>query len=122
MTNLSQDKLISLSNISQSDLENLQRLYKFRKPTEVLTFLDRHPFLVPLLLEGYNHIRSRFPNAELFLEYVPDPEIDDPQLVVYIATSLVNRQQAIDNLEQIDQDWWLNVSDRTEGKIYLTLD
>ncbi|MBZ8182646.1 hypothetical protein [Oscillatoria salina] len=122
MTNLSQGSLISLSNISQPDVENLQRLYKFRKPTEVLTFLDRNSFLVSLLLEAYNYIRSRFPNAELFLEYVPDPEIDDPQLVVYIATSIVNRQQAIDNLEQIDEDWWLNVSDRTQGKIYLTLD
>ncbi|MEC4991061.1 MAG: hypothetical protein SAJ37_20190 [Oscillatoria sp. PMC 1068.18] len=122
MTNLSQDSLISLSNISQPDVENLQRLYTFRKPTEVLTFLDRNSFLVSLLLEAYNHIRSRFPNAELFLEYVPDPEIDDPQLVVYIATSIVNRQQAIDNLEQIDEDWWLNVSDRTQEKIYITLD
>ena len=107
----------SLANL---DFESLENLYNFRQKTEVLDFLEKHPFLIPLLLEAHTHIRQHFPDAPLFLEYVPDPEIDDPHLVVYIATNL-ETEAALDRMDLLD-DWWVEVPNRGQGKMFFNVD
>lgn len=111
---------IATPNISQSDIESLERLYTSREQTEVLQFIEQYPFLVPLLLEIHPHIRHHFPDSPLFLEYVPDPEIDDPQLVVYIVTGL-EPEEALDRLDLFDE-WWEEVENRGQGKMFINLD
>lgn len=121
MTDIEQvGAMIATTNISQSDIESLERLYTFREPTEVLQFLEKYPFLVPLLLEAHEHIRHYFPDSPLFLQYVPDPEIDYSQLVVYIATDL-EPEEATDTLDQFD-DWWVEVPNRGQDKMSISLD
>jgi hypothetical protein len=60
-------------SLATLDIESLENLYNFRQKTQVLEFLEKHPFLIPLLLEAHPHIRQHFPDSPLFLEYVPDP-------------------------------------------------
>lgn len=120
MTDLTQTGAIATSNISQSDIQSLERLYTIRRPAEVLQFLDKYPFLVPLVVEAHGHIRHHFPDSPLFLEYVPDPEIDYPQLIVYIVTDL-NPDKAIDTLDKFD-GWWVKVSDKGQDKLSINLD
>lgn len=112
---------IATPSISQSDIESLERLYTFREPTEVLQFLEQYSFLVPLLLNAHKTIRKYFPDSPLFLEYVTDPEIDDPQLVVFIATNL-EPEEALDRLDEFDDDWYNDNSNRDQGKMYFNLD
>ena len=107
----------SLANL---DIESLEKLYTFREKTEVLDFLEKHPFLIPLLLEAHPHIRQHFPESPLFLEYVPDPEIDDPQLVVYVVTNL-DPEEALDRMD-LFYDWWVKVPNRGQSKMYVSLD
>lgn len=105
---------------SRADIESLKRFYVFREPTEVLEFLEKHPFLVPLLLEAPARIRQYFPDSPLFLQYVPDPESDDEKLVAYIATNLAP-EEAIDTLEQFDDNWWVDVEERAQDKMFFNL-
>ncbi|MFB2917011.1 hypothetical protein [Aerosakkonema funiforme] len=107
----------SLTNL---DIESLEKLYTFREKPEVLDFLEKHHFLIPLLLEAHPRIREHFPDSPLFLEYVPDPEIDDPRLVVYIATNL-DTEEALDRMDLLD-DWWVEVPNRGQGKMFFNLD
>ncbi|MFB2836674.1 hypothetical protein [Floridanema evergladense] len=107
----------SLANL---DFESLENLYNFLQKPEVLDFLEKHPFLIPLLLEVHTQIRQHFPDAPLFLEYVPDPEIDHPHLVVYIATNL-ETEAALDRMDLLD-DWWVEVPNRGKGKMFFNLD
>jgi len=111
-------------------LQQLEQLYIFRGQTEVVQFLEAHPFLVPLLLEAYGKIKTYFSDAQLFLKVVADPEaIDDnletlddhKELVIFIATDL-DPDKAIDRLNQLDENWWLDVSDQAEGKLNIHLE
>ncbi len=112
---------ITTPTIYPSDIESLERLYTFRKPTDVLKFLAKYPFLVPLVLEAHGYIRKHFPDSPLFLQYVPDPEIDDPQLVVYIVTKL-EPEEAIDRMDEFDADWYRNYPNQDQGKMFFNLD
>ena len=89
-------------------ISSLEQLYIFRKPEEVSRFLQVYPFLVPLLLEAHDRIGAYFgPRQEVVLEVVTDPEaVADRQLVAFIQTEL-HPVEALDRLDQLDEDWWL---------------
>lgn len=100
--------------------EALEKLYTFRRPMEVSEFLEARPFLVPLLVEAHDKIGEYFePQPEVVLEVVADPEADDErELFAFIQTSLLP-EEALDRLERLDDDWWLDAADRGEGKLCL---
>ena len=111
---------------SRADIESLKRFYVFRG-TDILEFLEKHPFLVTLLLEAPDRIRQYFPDSPLFLEVVTDPEAgsrDDDMLWIYIDRGdITDSEEAIDTLEQIDDDeWWLDAEPRAKGKMFFNLD
>lgn len=117
------DSLTKLSPLSPKDIEFLEKLYTFQGKTEVLQFLEKYPFLVPILLEGYEPTRKYFPDAPLFLSVITDPEAaskDDDMLWVYIERPLdLDTEKAIDTLEQLDDDWWIDAEERGQGKIFI---
>ena len=92
------------------ELTLLNRIYTFRKPPEVSDFLSDNVYLVPLLVEAYGKIREYFPSAKLILEVVADPEADkEKELVIFIRTNLPP-DEALDRLELLDRNWWLDAS------------
>ncbi|MCC5608473.1 hypothetical protein LC612_17195 [Nostoc sp. CHAB 5834] len=95
-------------SISPADIETLEQLYTFRERTEVLEFLDKYPFLIPVLLQAPKKIRHYFPDSQLFLEVVPDPEIIDYVLLVLSILMKLDPDDAIARQKQMDLDWWLN--------------
>ncbi len=103
---------------SEPAIKPFERLYAFRKPEEVGQFLEAYPFLTPLLREAHDKIDDYFgPQTAVALEVVTDPEaMDDRELFAFIQTSLPS-QEALDRLERLDQDWWLDASDRSEGRL-----
>ncbi len=54
------------------ELHQLECHYLFREKAEIVIFLEKKQFLLPLLEEAYHHIRSYFPVSALFLEVVKD--------------------------------------------------
>ncbi|MBC8265123.1 MAG: hypothetical protein H8E47_13495 [Anaerolineales bacterium] len=112
----------STVRVPQAVIQWLERLYTFKERSEVLWFLDRYPFLASLLLEAYYEIEKHFPYSQVFLEVVTDPEeIDDYQLVASIATNFAPNE-AVDRLEQFDEDWWLDALDRAQSKLCIDVE
>lgn len=98
--------------VSLADLESLEKLYSWRGKTEILEFLEINDFLIPILLGAPDQICHYFPDAELFLELVTDPEsVDDARLELAICMKL-NPDEAVDKLSEFQDNWWLNLSDK----------
>lgn len=114
------ESLTKLSPLSPTDIESVEKLYTFQGKTEVLQFLEKYPFLVPLVLEAHQHIRHHFPDSALYLQHITDPEYDHPQLAVYIdRPKELNAEEAIDALERIDDEWWLDAETRSQDKMFI---
>src|SRR5438132_4139644 len=97
----------STTRISQKDIQYLEQLYIFRGRSDILRFLEKYPFLVPLLIEAHYYIEKFFPYSQIFLTMVTDPEeFGSDQLVASIATNL-DPEKATDALSAFDKTWWL---------------
>ena len=65
-------------------------------------------------------IRHHFPDSPLYLQHLTDPEYDHPQLAVYIdRPKELNAEEAIDTLEQIDDEWWSDAERRSQDKMFI---
>ena len=111
------DSLTKLTPLSLTDIEFLETLYTFQEKPEVLQFLEQYPFLVPILVKGHEPTRKYFPDAQLFLKVVTDPEAaskDDDMLWV-----LIERPLEFDTLELLDDDWWIDAEKHAQGKLFI---
>ncbi len=99
--------------IESPGLHELENLYTFRNPVAVRRFLLNHPHLIDLLLEAYPHLAQTFgQDSHVALEVVRDPEVANwTQLVAYLVTSLPV-DQALDKLDEFDDEWFLGQDDR----------
>ncbi len=111
-----------LAGYPSTNARPLEQVYHFRKPVEVSLFLEMNPFLIPLLEEAYDHIRKYFPSSNLFLEVIADPEvIDERQLIIFIDANH-GLDEASEALDRLDKDWWLDVMERAQEKLCITLE
>ncbi|MBD6615148.1 hypothetical protein FNW02_04600 [Komarekiella sp. 'clone 1'] len=109
-------------SISPADIETLEQFYTYRERTKVLEFLDKHPFLVPVLLEAPKKIRHYFPNSQLFLEVFIDPEsINWVQLILSILMKL-DPYEAVARLNKLDWDWGLHNSYDVRSNFFTSLE
>ena len=101
---------------------NLEKLYIFRDASEVTSFLEENPFLMPLLVESYPYIKKHFPDAEVFLEVVHDPEIIGYiQLVAFIAVRQT-AEGADEALDRLDEEWAPEAMERAGNMFLITLE
>lgn len=111
-----------LAGYPSTNARSLEQVYHFRKPVEVSLFLEKNPFLIPLLEEAYDYIRKYFPSSTLFLEVVADPEvIDERQLIIFIDANQ-GQDEASEALDRLDKDWWLDALERAQEKLCITLE
>lgn len=108
--------------VSQS-LASLQRLYRYRNEKAVLEFLAEHAFLVPLLEEVHERASVFFGSiSNPVLEVTTDPEaLDSRTLFVFFQTSLA-LEKALRQLERFDEIWWLQASERANGKLCIDVE
>jgi len=107
---------------SHAFYSNIENLYIFRDVGEVKSFLEENPFLLPLLVESYPYIKRHFPDADVFLEVVHDPEIIGyTQLVAFIAVKQT-AEEASQALDRLDEEWDPDAMGRTEDKLCITLE
>ena len=102
-------------------LDALDGLYSLREPQHVHEFLGQRPSLVSLLVTAVDPIRHVFPDGDLVLAVVIDPEGSDTQLMLTIVTEL-SPSIALDKLRTLDEQWWLGKSDEAQGDITLKLE
>ena len=109
-------------SVSDTCYPDLEKLYIFRDPSEVTSFLEENPFLIPLLVESYPYIKKHFPDADVFLEVAHDPEIIGyVQLVALIAVRQT-AEEAEDALDRLDEEWDPDAMERSEDKFLITLE
>ena len=112
-------------NIPTLETKQIEQLYTFqdREPGEVLQFIEKYSFLVPLLLEAPQKIYQFFPDAPLTLTVHIDPESyfeEDIELVLLIETDM-DPEESVDVLEEFDYAWGIEASDRSKGKLLIDL-
>ena len=101
---------------------NIENLYILRDADEVTSFLEGNPFLLPLLVESYPYIKKHFPDADVFLKVVHDPEIIGyTQLVAFIAVRQT-AEEASQALDDLDEEWGLDTMEQAEDKFCITLE
>ena len=109
--------------IPSEQVSLLAQHYTLREPAGVLAFLEKAPFLVPLLLEAHPQIKRSFPGSPVFLEVSVDPEGEEPEkLLAAIQITGLSAHEAVDRLHQFDQRWWLSVFRRVQGKLIITME
>jgi hypothetical protein len=118
-----------VTNIFQDKLEKLEKLYIFEDRTQVLNFIDQHPFLVPVLLEAPAKIGEYFQYKHLRLKLEIDPEVKDWNELFLIIVPNFQRteitdqelEQTLDKLRQLDNGWWDKVAPRIENKLEIDI-
>ena len=97
----------------------LQRLYELRTG-EVELYLREFPFLVGLLMDAAQPLGRHFPDARLSLEVVDDPEADDRQLALLIASPLPS-EELVERLRRFDDEWCIERLPSALDRLFITL-
>lgn len=101
----------------------LEHLFTLQGREEVWDFLDRYPFLVPLILEARAKILEQdyFPTATVWLEVSIDPEeTSSIQLLLSIVTDL-EVEEADTRMQRFIADWWIDAIEQAQGKLCIIL-
>jgi len=100
---------------------SIESLYSLKEKTAVIQFLDEYSFLIPLLLEAREKIYAYFPNPELSLEVIADPEAEGHyQLLAAVSTDLT-AEDAYRRLKEFDRAWWLDELGRSQGLLCISV-
>jgi hypothetical protein len=104
-----------------SPIEDVLALYTVTETEEVQDFLEKNPFLIPLVSATYQNIRKYFSYSDVTLDLEIDPEDGTACLAAHVVTSLPF-EEAYKQLKQFDWQWWLSVLGQARSKFYVDLD
>ena len=112
----------STLNLRIDQIKQLQEIYSF-KDREVLQFIEKYPFLMPLLLEAPDKVREFFPDAGLALKVNIDPEScsEESNELLLLIKSDIDPEESVDILEELDDAWWTKVEHLSQGKMFTDL-
>ena len=109
--------------ISQSDIETLEKSYIFRDKTEVIDFINKYPFLLPVVLEAPVQISNYFPEQKLLLQVINDPEIPNyVHLVLSIILTDLDPDEAMDREDELRKNWSRGLSHEIREHFYTILE
>lgn len=101
----------------------LEQVCTFREKEEVISFLEKHLFLAPLLLEACLKIGQYFPGSRVSLQVFVDPEGEEAdKLLAAIAITGMDADETIDRLHQFNRGGWIHILRRAQGKLGITLE
>jgi len=94
--------------LAADTIKALKTLYLFRDESTVTSFLEKHPFLTPLLLRAHEKIEEYFGPSNIVLDAPVDP--DDPEYVMLWARvqTTLEAADAVRKLTRFDEEWWLD--------------
>jgi hypothetical protein len=103
------------ARIAVVDEENVRRLF------------HAAPDLVPLINEAAEQLSRYFPDADLRLSHMFDPEGEGEELILgALPYQGVATKQDVDEamaaLDRFDQDWWFANGRRANGLLLVTLE
>jgi len=109
--------------ISQSDIETLEKSYIFRDKIEVIEFINKYPFLLPVVLDAPVQISPYFPEQKLLLQVINDPEIPNYfHLVLSIILTDLAPDEAMDREDELRKNWSRGLSHEIREHFYTILE
>jgi len=106
---------------TNSEVGELEAFYQFDDSAEqVVAFLPKHSFLLPLLVEAAQEIAKFFPNNQPLLHCFTNPEDKEDEMLFILLGTTEDTSQALHKLNQFEETWWLN--EMTWGKGKLSID
>lgn len=104
-------------------IEQLAKDYQFKDSAEVRAFLNSNAFLISLLKEANRKIKSQFGyDTAIALEVFTDPDSDDGQKLFALIFTALSADEALERLERLDQEWWLDASARAKGRLNIDVE
>ena len=99
------------AHLSQSQSAELERIYIVRNREQVLTYLEKHPTLIPFLLTDVPaNIARYFPGSPLVLQWTRNWDAeneDDHFFAIYIASDL-DLDDAMDIEDRLYNEWYVH--------------
>lgn len=107
---------------SEDEIELLRVNFNFRDENQVIQFLRSHRHLNQILNDSVEIIQVYFPESQLSLRVIADPEDEDSkQLVLYIGCNL-EPEKALVQLDKLDEGWWLDALDEAQNALCINLE
>ena len=111
---------ISVIRRSEELINVLEAFYLFRNQEEVKVFLLANNYLIEILFEAHWQIKRVFGVAvTTYLELHHDPEEEFEELFI-VAKSTYSPEEARKLMDQLDEEWFLDVMNKTQGKMCIT--
>ena len=99
--------------IATETTSGVERLYHMEHKVEVRRFLRKHPQVLAVLLEAYPHLQKHFgASPDVLLEVVADAEAEQSEMLFAYVLTALPAKQALERLDQFDEDWFLDQLDR----------
>lgn len=105
------------------NFSKISKFYTIENTLDVKRFLQNHSNLIDVILEAYLQIRKYFPAEKLRLKLFSDPE--SPQwekLVLSIFANPESVDEALNQLEEFDENWWIDASSGVAVNLCIHLD
>lgn len=111
------------NKIKRLQLEPLAKFYRYRGSEDLLPFLNASPQLITFLQDSHPYLLQHFGKETTYvLELISEPEKSNlQQLLVYIRT-LMPTDQALSQLDQFDEEWFLEQLHRVGDLINFNLE
>lgn len=115
-TSFEQSLAASSEANKEIEIERLAKDYQFKDYAAVWAFLNSRTELLLLLREAHHKIKTVFGyDTEIALEVFTDPESDDGQKLFALIFTALPVDEALAQLERLDQEWWLDAAERAKG-------
>lgn len=101
----------------------ISKFYTIENILDVNRFLENHANLIDVMLEAYPQIRKYFPTEKLRLKLYIDPESSEWEyLIISICVSSESVDEALNQLEEFDENWWIDASSGVAVNLCIHLD
>ncbi|MFN9558472.1 MAG: hypothetical protein ACK55G_06965 [Dolichospermum sp.] len=101
----------------------ISKFYTIENILDVNRFLENHANLIDVILEAYPQIRKYFPTEKLRLKLYIDPESSEWEyLIISICVSSESVDEALNQLEEFDENWWIDASSGVAVNLCIHLD
>lgn len=105
------------------EIERLAKDYQFKDYAAVRSFLNSHSDLLLLLRAAHHKIKTLFGyDTEIALEVFTDPDSDDSHKLFALIYTALPVDEALAQLDRLDQEWWLDAATRANGLLNLDVE
>jgi len=92
-------------------------------PNSIIDFLNKNPFLLPIIFEAINKINFFFKDelTDIKLERFLNPETNEEKIILTIVLD-ATPEKAFERFKEFRNAWWLDVVKKINWKLEIDID